>query len=64
VLEEIAAENPNAKVVKIDVDRSPSLAAEYGVQSIPSLMVFKNGQLVDQAVGLVSTGRLHAMLAR
>jgi thioredoxin 1 len=40
------------------------LASQYGVQSIPSLMIFKNGQVVDQTVGLVSKAQLRTMLAR
>jgi thioredoxin 1 len=64
VLEELAAETPNAKIVKVNVERSPQLAAEYGVDSIPSLKLFKNGQVTDQAVGLASKDRLRTMLTR
>ena len=45
-LEEVAAESPQAKMVKVNIDESPELAARYGVKSIPSLMVFKDGQVV------------------
>ena len=44
VLEEVANENPNINVLKIDVDEVGELAARYGIQSIPTLMLFKNGQ--------------------
>lgn len=64
VLEELAAETPNAKIVKVNVERSPDLAAEYGVDSIPSLKVFKNGQVTDQVVGLANKDRLRTMLTR
>ncbi len=64
VLEELAAEIPNAKIVKVNVEHNPRLAAEYGVQSIPSLKVFKNGQVTDQVVGLASKDRLRTMLTR
>jgi thioredoxin 1 len=64
VLEELAAETPNAKIIKVNVDHSPDLAAEYGVQSIPSLKVFRNGQVTDQVVGLASKDHLRAMLTR
>ena len=64
VLEELAVETSNAKIVKVNVERSPDLAAEYGVQSIPSLKVFKNGQVTDQVVGLASKDRLRTMLTR
>jgi len=40
-----------AKVVKLDVDEEPDIAGRYGVQSIPALFIFKNGQVVDQLMG-------------
>ena len=40
-----------AKVVKVDVDANPNTAAQYGVRGIPTLLVFKGGQLVDTLVG-------------
>jgi thioredoxin 1 len=64
VLEELAAENPGARIVKVNVDQSPSLAAEYGVNSIPSLKVFKNGTVTDQLVGLASKSQLQSLLTR
>ncbi len=42
---------PTAKVFKVDVDAEGSLAERYGVMSIPALLVFKGGQVVDQMVG-------------
>ena len=62
VLEELAAEVAGARVVKVNVDDSPSLAAEYGVDSIPSLKVFKNGVVADELVGLASKSQLRALL--
>jgi thioredoxin 1 len=64
VLEELAAETPGARIVKVNVDHSPSLAAEYGVNSIPSLKVFKNGTVTDQLVGLASKSQLQSLLTR
>jgi thioredoxin 1 len=64
VLEELAAETPNARVVKVNVDDNPSLASAYRISSIPSLKVFKNGTVTDQFVGLVSKSQLRAMLGR
>jgi thioredoxin 1 len=49
-VEAVAAET-DAAVVKVDVDVHQSLAAEYGVQSIPTLLVFADGELVDRMVG-------------
>ena len=63
-LEDLARENPSAKVVKVDVDRSPQLAMQYGVSSIPALAVFKDGQITAQHVGLASKEQLKALLRR
>ena len=52
IVAEIAAENAGRlKVAKIDVDENPGLAMRYEVSSIPTLMVFKNGAVVNKAVG-------------
>jgi thioredoxin 1 len=62
VLEEVAAENPQTRVVKINIDDSPELAARYGVNSVPSLIVFKKGQIASHRSGVVSKGQLKTML--
>ena len=54
VLDEIAAEHPEYKVVKVDVDAAPELAEAYGVMSIPTLIIFKDGKEADRMVGLQS----------
>ncbi len=52
VVEEIAAEYAGkAMVGKLNVDENPKTAGAYGIMSIPTLMIFKNGQVVDQIVG-------------
>ena len=51
IVDEIAGERPDIKVGKVNVDEQPELAAQFGVMSIPTLLVFKNGKLVNQAVG-------------
>lgn len=51
ILEEIAAERPDVKVGKINVDEQPELAAQFQVMSIPTLLVIKNGKIVNQSVG-------------
>lgn len=43
-----------SKIVKVDVDAEPALAMQFGIESIPTLLVFRNGQLVNRSVGLVS----------
>lgn len=62
-IEELAEEANGAyKVGKIDVDKSPSLAAQFGVMSIPTVIVFKNGKAVDKTIGVVPKSQLAAML--
>ena len=51
VVDEIAGERPDIKVGKVNVDEQPELAAQFGVMSIPTLLVFKGGQAVNKAVG-------------
>jgi thioredoxin 1 len=62
VLDELARETTGAKIVKVNVDQSPELAARYGVKSIPNLKVFDDGKVVDEQVGLANKARLKAML--
>jgi thioredoxin 1 len=62
VLEELARETPDAKIVKVSVDDNPKLARRYGITSIPNLLVFKDGQIVDQQVGLASKQQLKSLL--
>lgn len=52
ILEEIAAERADVKVCKVDVDKDPQLAMQFGINSIPALFVFKNGEIVNQSLGL------------
>ena len=51
VLDEIAAERPDVKVCKVNVDEQPELASRYQIFSIPTLMVMKNGRIVNQSTG-------------
>ena len=50
VLEEIAAERDDLKIVSIDIDENPGIAAQYEVLSIPTMILFKEGQLVNRMV--------------
>ena len=52
IVEEIAEERSDIKVAKINVDDEPSLANKFGVMSIPTLVVMKDGEVVNQAVGV------------
>ncbi len=52
VLEEVAGElQGKLKIVKLNVDENPETAAKYGIQSIPTLMIFKNGELASRQIG-------------
>ena len=51
LVEEIAEERPDIKVGKVNVDENPELALQFGVMSIPTLIVMENGQIVRQAKG-------------
>ena len=58
IVEELAKENGALKVTKINIDDSPQIAANYGVSSIPTLMIFKNGEVADRFVGVQPKKRL------
>ena len=62
ILDEIAKEHPEIKVVKIDVDAEQELAAKFEVMSIPSLFVVKDGRIVSQSVGAKPKAQILAML--
>lgn len=61
-IDKLAEEHPEVKVLKIDVDQENALAMQYGVQSIPTLMVFKNGQPVNRQMGFMPYDALEQML--
>lgn len=59
IVEDIAGEyESKLKVVKLNVDESPTIAANYQVMSIPTLLIFKNGQVEAQLIGLVSKDKI------
>lgn len=62
ILEEIAAERSDIKVAKINVDEEQALAARFQIMSIPTLMVFKNGQITNQALGAMPKNQILALL--
>ncbi|MFY9233843.1 MAG: thioredoxin [Fimbriimonadaceae bacterium] len=64
-IEELATEyEGRAKVVKINVDQEGDLAMKYGVMSIPALLVFKGGKVVDQMVGALPKPQIAALIDR
>lgn len=63
IIEELARDNSGAiKVAKINIDDSPNVAASYGVSSIPTLMLFKGGEVVDRFVGVQPKSRLQGAI--
>jgi len=62
IIEEIAAEHTDIKVGKVNVDEQPDLAGRFGVMSIPTLVVMKNGKVVNQAAGARPKAQILAML--
>lgn len=62
IVEEIAQERPDIKVGKVNVDEQPELASQFGVMSIPTLVVMKNGKVVNQARGARSKREILGML--
>ena len=63
ILDQIADElSGKIKVAKLNVDESPDLAGKYNVMSIPTLLIFKNGEPVDQIVGVMPKDRLLAKI--
>ena len=62
IVDEIAAERGDIKVGKVNVDEQPELAAQFGVMSIPTLVVMKGGRVVNQMVGARPKSQILAML--
>ena len=63
LLDEIARENVDRfKITKLDVEKHPEIASQFGVRGIPTLLFFKNGTLADQVVGLSSKKNIVARL--
>lgn len=64
VVDEIADEEDNVKVCKINIDDEPELAQKFRVMSIPTLAVFRDGQLVDTSVGVKPKGAIVDMIKK
>lgn len=63
IVEELAEEfDGKAKIGKVDVDSNPETSTKYGIRSIPSLLIFKDGEVVDQIVGAVPKAQLKKQL--
>lgn len=62
VVDEIAEENPNLKVCKVNIDEQPELANQFQIMSIPTLMVFKDGKVVNQSLGVQPKKKILSMI--
>ena len=62
ILDEIAEEREDIKVCKVDIDEQPELASRYRIMSVPTLMVLKNGNIVDQSIGARPKHQILAMV--
>src|SRR4030042_2220141 len=63
IVEELAAENEGKlKVAKVDVDHNQDIAAKFGIRSIPTLLLFKNGKLVAQMIGEIPKSMIQTKL--
>ena len=61
VLEELSGE-ADFKIIKVDVDAEPALAMQFGIESIPTLLVFRDGQPVHKSVGFISRGEIEQLI--
>ncbi|MBE6157192.1 MAG: thioredoxin [Firmicutes bacterium] len=62
VLEEIASENSDVEIVKVNVDNFENIARSYGIMSIPTLIVFKNGKETNKSIGFVDKNSILELL--
>ena len=62
VVEAVAEERPDITVCKVDVDEERELAMEYGISSIPTLLVFKDGQIANKSIGVISKEKMMSLL--
>ena len=62
IVEEVSKENKEYEFYKINVDDAEEMSMKYGIMSIPTLLIFNNGELVDKSVGLLSKEELKELL--
>ena len=62
VIDEISSEREDLKVCKINIDEQPELAQQFAVMSIPTLLVFKNGEVTNKTIGLQSKDAILSLL--
>jgi thioredoxin 1 len=62
VLEQLSAERDDIEIVSLDIDANPQTAAQFGVMSIPTMLLFRGGQLISTIVGAQPKARIQAQL--
>ena len=62
IIEDVAADHPEVKVGKVNVDEQQALAQQFGIMSIPTLVVFKDGKKVNEALGLMPKAQVESLL--
>ena len=62
IIDQVAADHSDIKIGKVNVDEQPELAARFGVMSIPTLIVFRNGEKAGESVGLIPKEQVEALL--
>lgn len=62
MLEEIAAARTDIKICKMNFDEAETIAEQYGIMSLPTLLFFQNGELVDESIGMISKEHLLSFL--
>ena len=64
ILDEVVEEDPSKKIVKVDIDEQEELAAKYKIMSVPTLLVFRNGEIIDISIGLIQKHEVKALFAK
>ena len=64
VIEQVEREHPELKVVKVDVDEAPQIAAEYGIQAIPTLFLLQDGKVLDKRMGYLNKNQLEGFVTK
>lgn len=62
IVDDVAATHPELKVGKVNIDEQPDLANQFNVMSIPTLIVFKDGQKINESVGLVAKEKIEELI--
>jgi thioredoxin 1 len=64
IIEQLASENAGVKIGKLDVDSNQATAMKYGISSIPSILFFKNGEVVESVLGVQPKSTLQNLIAK